>query len=145
RKRSCGSALPRTPSTISWRASRRPTSCRPQGPDASTKNPASAGFFAPPARPQTFQTEFRMSVSVQSAHDELIAQRNPGEGSRMERRKFIKTAGIGAASAAAATAVAAPAIAQGMPEVKWRLTSSFPKSLDTLYGGSELFCKMIGE
>ena len=32
-----------------------------------------------------------------------------------------------------------------MPEVKWRLTSSFPKSLDTLYGGSELFAKMIGE
>jgi hypothetical protein len=32
-----------------------------------------------------------------------------------------------------------------MPEVKWRLTSSFPKSLDTLYGGSELFAKLIGE
>src|SRR4029077_16329040 len=41
--------------------------------------------------------------------------------------------------------VAAPAIAQSMPEGKWRLTSSFPKSLDTLYGGSELFAKMIGE
>ena len=44
-----------------------------------------------------------------------------------------------------ASTVAAPAIAQSMPEVKWRLTSSFPKSLDTLYGGSELFAKMIGE
>ena len=32
-----------------------------------------------------------------------------------------------------------------MPEVKWRLTSSFPKSLDTLYGGSELFAKIVGE
>ena len=63
----------------------------------------------------------------------------------MQRRKFIRTAGVGAASVAAASAVAAPAIAQGMPEVKWRLTSSFPKSLDTLYGGSELFSKMIGE
>jgi TRAP-type mannitol/chloroaromatic compound transport system substrate-binding protein len=46
---------------------------------------------------------------------------------------------------AAATSVAAPAIAQSMPSVKWRLTSSFPKSLDTLYGGAELFAKMIGE
>src|SRR5260221_6133421 len=63
----------------------------------------------------------------------------------MQRRKFITTAGIGAATAAAASTVAAPAIAQGMPDVKWRLTSSFPKSLDTLYGGSELFAKMIGE
>jgi TRAP-type mannitol/chloroaromatic compound transport system substrate-binding protein len=63
----------------------------------------------------------------------------------MKRRKFIRTAGVGAAGMAAASAVAAPAIAQSMPEVKWRLTSSFPKSLDTLYGGSELFSKMIGE
>jgi len=64
----------------------------------------------------------------------------------MKRRKFLTDAGVGAASAVAATSiVAAPAIAQSMPEVKWRLTSSFPKSLDTLYGGSELFAKMIGE
>src|SRR5476651_177039 len=63
----------------------------------------------------------------------------------MQRRKFITTAGIGAASDLAASTVAAPAIAQSMPEVKWRLTSSFPKSLDTLYGGSELFAKVIGE
>src|SRR5712672_3122114 len=63
----------------------------------------------------------------------------------MKRRKFIRTAGVGAAGVAAVSAVAAPAIAQGMPEVKWRLTSSFPKSLDTLYGGAELFSKVIGE
>ena len=63
----------------------------------------------------------------------------------MQRRKFIKTAGVGAAGVAAVSTVAAPAIAQSMPEVKWRLTSSFPKSLDTLYGGSELFAKVIGE
>jgi len=64
----------------------------------------------------------------------------------MKRRRFLTDAGVGAASAVAATSiVAAPAIAQSMPEVKWRLTSSFPKSLDTLYGGSELFAKMIGE
>ena len=64
---------------------------------------------------------------------------------QMQRRKFIKTAGVGAASVAAVSTVAAPAIAQSMPEVKWRLTSSFPKSLDTLYGGSELFAKIVGE
>jgi TRAP-type mannitol/chloroaromatic compound transport system substrate-binding protein len=63
----------------------------------------------------------------------------------MQRRKFIKTAGVGAAGVAAASTVSAPAIAQSMPSVKWRLTSSFPKSLDTLYGGSELFAKVVGE
>jgi len=60
----------------------------------------------------------------------------------MQRRKFLKTAGVGAA---AATTVAAPALAQGLPELKWRLTSSFPKSLDTLFGGAELFCRRVSE
>jgi TRAP-type mannitol/chloroaromatic compound transport system substrate-binding protein len=32
-----------------------------------------------------------------------------------------------------------------MPELKWRLTSSFPKSLDTLYGAAEVFAKVIAE
>jgi len=59
----------------------------------------------------------------------------------MQRRKFLKTAGIGAAAAT----VAAPALAQAQPELKWRLTSSFPKSLDTLFGGAELFCNRISE
>src|SRR6202165_727533 len=59
----------------------------------------------------------------------------------MKRRTFLKTAGAGLA----ATAVAAPAIAQSAPEIKWRLTSSFPKSLDTLYGGGEVFAKAVAE
>ena len=29
--------------------------------------------------------------------------------------------------------------------IKWRLTSSFPKSLDTLWGGAETFCKAVAE
>ena len=63
----------------------------------------------------------------------------------MQRRKFLRTAGIGGGAALAATTVAAPAIAQSMPELKWRLASSFPKSLDTLYGAGENFAKFIGE
>jgi TRAP-type mannitol/chloroaromatic compound transport system substrate-binding protein len=59
----------------------------------------------------------------------------------MKRREFIKAAGLGLAG----TAVAAPAIAQSMPEVKWRLTASWPKSLDTLYGGCEYFAKRVAE
>jgi len=59
----------------------------------------------------------------------------------MKRREFIKVAGIGAASAA----VASPAIAQSSPSIKWRLTSSFPKSLDTIYGAAEVFSKAVAE
>ena len=53
------------------------------------------------------------------------------------RRSFIK-AGSAATVGIAAASVAAPAIAQSMPEIKWRQTTSWPKSLDTLYGGAEL-------
>src|SRR5471032_2809435 len=63
----------------------------------------------------------------------------------MQRRKFLRTAGVGSAAVAASATLAAPAIAQSAPELKWRLTSSFPKSLDTLYGGAERFSKIIAE
>jgi TRAP-type mannitol/chloroaromatic compound transport system substrate-binding protein len=59
----------------------------------------------------------------------------------MKRREFLKAAGVGVAG----TTIAAPAIAQSMPEIKWRNTASWPKSLDTLYGGVEFFCKRVGE
>ena len=59
----------------------------------------------------------------------------------MKRRDFLKVTAAGAATAA----VASPAIAQSSPEVKWRLTSSFPKSLDTIYGAAELMAKQVAE
>ena len=59
----------------------------------------------------------------------------------MNRRKLLKAAG----AAVASTAVAAPAIAQSAPALRWRLTTSFPKTLDTLYGACEMFAKAIGE
>jgi TRAP-type mannitol/chloroaromatic compound transport system substrate-binding protein len=60
----------------------------------------------------------------------------------MKRREFLKRAGL---SLAASTAVAAPAIAQSMPELKWRLTASWPKSLDTLWGSCEALAKFVAE
>ena len=59
----------------------------------------------------------------------------------MKRRDFLKVSAAGAA----VTAVASPAIAQSSPEIKWRMTSSFPKSLDTIYGGGEHFVKQVAE
>src|ERR1700724_1160116 len=66
-----------------------------------------------------------------------------GQGGTMKRRQFLRAASLAAATAA--TAVAKPAIAQSMPELKWRLTSSYPKSLDTIYGASEAFAKAVAE
>ena len=60
----------------------------------------------------------------------------------MDRRKFIASAGT---AAAAVPVLAAPAIAQSAPELKWRLTSSFPKSLDTIYGAAEVFANNVAQ
>ena len=58
----------------------------------------------------------------------------------MDRRSILKNAGIAGVLAAGV----APAV-HAQSAVRWRLASSFPKSLDTLYGGSELFAKKVKE
>ncbi len=56
----------------------------------------------------------------------------------MDRRRFV------AGGALAGTAVlSAPALAQGSPEIRWRLASSFPKSLDTIYGAAEYAARRV--
>ena len=60
----------------------------------------------------------------------------------MKRRDFLK---VSAAGAAAVGAVTSPAIAQSSPEIKWRMTSSFPKSLDTIFNGATEFSKYVAE
>jgi len=60
----------------------------------------------------------------------------------MQRRDFLKTSGAGAAAGIAA-AVSAPAIGQSPPTVQWRLASSFPKSLDTIYTAAEVISKRV--
>ncbi|HEX2531134.1 MAG TPA: twin-arginine translocation signal domain-containing protein, partial [Burkholderiaceae bacterium] len=57
----------------------------------------------------------------------------------MERRSFLKKAAAGVSVGA----VAAPALAQAQPNIQWRLASSFPKSLDTIFGGAETFSKVL--
>ncbi|MFM2422199.1 MAG: hypothetical protein RL291_729 [Pseudomonadota bacterium] len=64
----------------------------------------------------------------------------------MKRRQFLAKGALGAAAtASAASMLAKPAIAQSMPEVKWRLTSSFPKQLDTIFGSAQQFAKYVAE
>ncbi|HEV2610707.1 MAG TPA: TRAP transporter substrate-binding protein DctP [Noviherbaspirillum sp.] len=58
----------------------------------------------------------------------------------MERRSFLKKATVGAA---AVGAVSAPAFVQAQAQVRWRLASSFPKALDTIFGTAEIFSKSV--
>jgi len=65
----------------------------------------------------------------------------------MQRRSFLKKAGLGLAAGAAAAPglVSAQAPAAGLPTVTWRMAGSWPKSLETLYGGMVEISKRVGE
>jgi len=53
----------------------------------------------------------------------------------MERRNFVRGAGLAGVLAAGA----APAIVHAQTNIRWRIASSFPKSLDTLFGVCDVF------
>jgi TRAP-type mannitol/chloroaromatic compound transport system substrate-binding protein len=59
----------------------------------------------------------------------------------VKRREFLRT---GAATALAAP-IATPAIAQSAPEIKWRMTSSIPKTLDAIYGAGQMVSRYVAE
>jgi len=56
----------------------------------------------------------------------------------MDRRSIIKNAGIAGVLAAGV----APAV-HAQAAIRWRLSSSFPKALDTIYGAAEVFAKQL--
>ena len=58
----------------------------------------------------------------------------------MDRRSIIKNAGIAGVLAAGM----APAV-HAQSTLRWRIASSFPKSLDTLFGVCDVFAKKVGE
>jgi len=53
----------------------------------------------------------------------------------MERRNFVRGAGMAGILATGA----APAIVHAQANIRWRIASSFPKSLDTLFGVCDVF------
>ncbi|WP_281981176.1 TRAP transporter substrate-binding protein [Azonexus hydrophilus] len=82
----------------------------------------------------------------------------------MQRRDFLVKAALGTAAASLAACgrdeappavepVAAPAappepppapaVQPGLPVIRWRLTSSFPRSLDTIFGGAEVLANRV--
>jgi TRAP-type mannitol/chloroaromatic compound transport system substrate-binding protein len=58
----------------------------------------------------------------------------------MKRRQFLQAATVGLAAA-----VAKPAVAQSNPVIKWRLTASWPKSIDIAYGTVETVARRVAE
>jgi TRAP-type mannitol/chloroaromatic compound transport system substrate-binding protein len=64
----------------------------------------------------------------------------------MQRRQFLRSSATAAVATAGAVAtLAKPATAQSAPDVRWRLTSSFPKQLDTIFGSAQQFSKYVAE
>jgi TRAP-type mannitol/chloroaromatic compound transport system substrate-binding protein len=59
----------------------------------------------------------------------------------MQRRSFLKRVGAGIAAAAASRATSA----QSTPDVRWRLASSFPKSLDTIFGAADVIARTVSD
>ena len=56
----------------------------------------------------------------------------------MDRRSALKNAGIAGVLAAGI----APAV-RAQAAIRWRMASSFPKSLDTIHGAAEVFAKQV--
>ena len=59
----------------------------------------------------------------------------------MERRSFVRGAGLAGVLAAGS----APAVVHAQATLRWRIASSFPKSLDTIFGAAEVFAKKVGD
>src|SRR5580658_5535886 len=106
------------------------------------RNPCEMGTSPNVGGPQGNPCEGGRSApcSAQASQRRPAARHRVGDS--MKRRDFIKVTGLGVAGAAA---MAAPAIAQSTPEIKWRMTTSWPKSLDTLHGAAEQMAKAVGE
>lgn len=58
----------------------------------------------------------------------------------MKRRNLLS-----AGAAGAAAVVASAANAQALPTIRWRMPSSFPKALPTVFGGAEAISAIVGK
>ncbi len=61
----------------------------------------------------------------------------------MQRRSFLKQAGLGAAAGGAV--LVAPAMAADAPSLKWRLASAFSEKQDVLFGAAGVFAKYVSD
>ena len=59
------------------------------------------------------------------------------------RHALLRASAAAGAAASAATTLATPAVAQTAAALRWRMTSSFPRTLDLTYGAGEFFCRQV--
>ena len=59
----------------------------------------------------------------------------------MKRRDFLRKAGVGLA----ASSVFGTVYAQTQQRIRWRMATSWPRSLDTIFGGAETVAKRVSE
>ena len=59
----------------------------------------------------------------------------------MQRRSFLGKAAVGAAVGT----LAAPAVVRAQRSLQWRMAASWPKSLDTVFGGAELVARRVSQ
>ncbi len=70
------------------------------------------------------------------------------EGADLERRTFLRNTVIGTVGGAtiAGCRRTAPGGAAGaLPRIRWRMATSWPESLDTIYGGAKTVCDRVAE
>jgi len=63
----------------------------------------------------------------------------------MERRDFVRQLGVATPLAVLSATTTRKAIAQETRQVRWRMSTGWPKSLDTMYGSAERLCARVAE
>lgn len=65
----------------------------------------------------------------------------------MQRRQFLTNAGISAVTSATLVSCQSQnkstVTANSLPEIKWRMVTSWPKSLETIFGGAQTVCDRL--
>src|SRR4051812_19197139 len=88
----------------------------------------------------------RFMAMPSRARSPLRGRRRDGRHRREHDMSITRRQFTPAAAASVAALAAAPAFGQTTNEtIKWRLTSSFPKNLDTLWGASATIARVVGE
>jgi TRAP-type mannitol/chloroaromatic compound transport system substrate-binding protein len=83
--------------------------------------------------------------------EDTVANKVDPDKAAFDRRRFLKTAGLatlgGATLAVAgctANSASDAAAANDLPEITWDMATSWPRGLDTIFGGAETFATAVG-
>ena len=72
-----------------------------------------------------------------------MSSRDRSQSTPLRRRDLLGGAAAGAALASCGGTEGAPAVHTGGPRIQWRLQSSFPSTLDAMFGSAEVFCDQV--